>query len=209
MDWGALLSTFGLVFIAELGDKTQLAVVTQTCKHRRPLAVFLGASLALAMVTAIGAVGGHLMGRLLAPSVLRYVAAAAFVTVGLLIVARLIRSRGDAPGQGTACGCVDGQGESGSSAASLWDWKAFSSTLALLSVAEMGDKTQLTVLSMAGRASGAWPVFLGGAAALTGVTALGVIGGQALCALIPERLLIWISASAFVAMGALIGFGVL
>ena len=46
MDWNVLLSTFGLVFVAELGDKTQLAVVTQTCKYRRPWAVFLGASLA-------------------------------------------------------------------------------------------------------------------------------------------------------------------
>ena len=36
MDWQILLSTFGLVFVAELGDKTQLAVMTQTCKFRRP-----------------------------------------------------------------------------------------------------------------------------------------------------------------------------
>ena len=48
-----------------------------------------------------------------------------------------------------------------------------------------------------------------GALALVLVTALGVIGGQGLCKLIPERLLLWISAVAFVAMGVLIGFGVL
>ncbi len=47
MDWNLLLSSFGLVFLAELGDKTQLAVVAQTCKYRQPWAVFMGSSLAL------------------------------------------------------------------------------------------------------------------------------------------------------------------
>jgi putative Ca2+/H+ antiporter (TMEM165/GDT1 family) len=55
----------------------------------------------------------------------------------------------------------------------------------------------------------AWSVFLGGTLALTLVTALGVVGGQVLCRLIPERLLLWVSAVAFVVMGALLGFGVL
>ena len=57
MEWGILFSTFGLTFVAELGDKTQLAVVAQTCKYRRPWAVFLGASLALTAVTLLGANG--------------------------------------------------------------------------------------------------------------------------------------------------------
>jgi len=36
MNWSLLFSTYGLIFIAELGDKTQLAVMTQTCKYRSP-----------------------------------------------------------------------------------------------------------------------------------------------------------------------------
>ena len=59
--------TFGLIFVAELGDKTQLAVVTQTCKYRRPWPVFAGASLALALVTLLGALGGQLLARLISP----------------------------------------------------------------------------------------------------------------------------------------------
>ena len=63
MMWNTLLSAFGLVFVAELGDKTQLAVLTQTCKYRRPWAVFLGASIALTAVTALGAVAGQVLGQ--------------------------------------------------------------------------------------------------------------------------------------------------
>ena len=54
-----------------------------------------------------------------------------------------------------------------------------------------------------------WLVFLGGSAALTAVTALGAIGGQGLCRVIPERVILWISAGAFVVLGILMGVGVL
>jgi putative Ca2+/H+ antiporter (TMEM165/GDT1 family) len=50
MDWKLILSTFGVIFLAELGDKTQLAAVTLSASTRKPLAVFIGASLALVAV---------------------------------------------------------------------------------------------------------------------------------------------------------------
>ena len=60
MDWRVLASTFGLIFLAELGDKTQLAAIAMSAESRSPIAVFVGAVLALALVTLIGvAVGGR------------------------------------------------------------------------------------------------------------------------------------------------------
>jgi putative Ca2+/H+ antiporter (TMEM165/GDT1 family) len=207
MDWGALLSTFGLIFVAELGDKTQLAVLTQTCKYRRPWAVFLGASVALTAVTLIGALGGQVLGQFIPPNVLRIVAGAAFVVMGLLVGREAAKSRDDSA-LAEACACPVGEGVSSGSAFG-WDWKAFGSTLGLLFVAELGDKTQLAVLSLAGKYGAPWTVFLGGALALTAVTGLGAIGGQGLCSLIPQRVLLWISAVAFVAMGVLMVAGLI
>jgi putative Ca2+/H+ antiporter (TMEM165/GDT1 family) len=209
MDWSAFITTFGLVFVAELGDKTQLAVVTQTCKHRRPWAVFWGASLALTAVTALGAVGGRVLGQIVPASVLRGVAALAFVVMGILVGRQAARAR---PGSSLAAACDTAEGqEAGGDCAPNGnpDWKAFSSTLGLLFLAELGDKTQLTVLGLAGRYGSPWLVFLAGAAALTAITALGVAGGQGLCRLIPERFVLWGSAVAFVAMGILMGWGIL
>jgi putative Ca2+/H+ antiporter (TMEM165/GDT1 family) len=80
-----LLSTFALLFIAELGDKTQLAVINMTAKHKMPLWVFLGATLALAAVTAIGVLGGGLLTRFIPEQALRKVAAGLFVVMGLLM----------------------------------------------------------------------------------------------------------------------------
>jgi len=80
-----LLSTFALLFVAELGDKTQLAVINMTAKHKAPIWVFLGATLALAAVTGLGVVGGELLTRFIPEEVLRKVAAGLFVIMGLLM----------------------------------------------------------------------------------------------------------------------------
>lgn len=210
MDWGAFFSAFGLVFVAELGDKTQLAVVTGTCKYRRPWAVFAGATAALVAVTALGVIGGQMLERVIPPHVLRLGAGLAFVVMGLLIAREALRSREGAWSEALGGDCCDSPGADalGGGFHAVWDWRAFSATFGLLFMAELGDKTQLAVVSLSSEHGDAWAVLAGGALALTLVTALGVVGGRALCKLVSQRLLLWVSAAAFIAMGALMGFGV-
>jgi putative Ca2+/H+ antiporter (TMEM165/GDT1 family) len=191
-----------LVFIAELGDKTQLAVVSQTCKFRRPWPVFLGGSLALTAVTAIGAAGGRLIGAVIPQDLIRIFAALAFGVMGLLIWREAVKSGADA-----ACEIAE-EGEC-EMEPGTWDWRAFGATFSLLFLAELGDKTQLAVLGLASKEPAPWMIFAGGSLALTAVTALGVLGGQKLCEWIPEHVLLRISAGAFVVMGVLMGVGIL
>ncbi|MGD8626746.1 MAG: TMEM165/GDT1 family protein [Anaerolineae bacterium] len=80
-----LLSTFALLFVAELGDKTQLAVISMTAKHKAPWWIFVGATLALAAVTLLGVLGGELLTRIIPEAVLRKIAAILFVGMGLLM----------------------------------------------------------------------------------------------------------------------------
>lgn len=79
------LSTFALLFVAELGDKTQLAVISMTAKHKAPVWIFVGAVLALAAVTGLGVIGGEFLTRLIPEAVLRKVAAGGFVVMGILM----------------------------------------------------------------------------------------------------------------------------
>jgi putative Ca2+/H+ antiporter (TMEM165/GDT1 family) len=79
------LSTFALLFVAELGDKTQLAVISMTAKHKMPFWIFVGAALALAAVSLLGVLGGELLTRFIPEMVLRKVAAVLFVDMGLLM----------------------------------------------------------------------------------------------------------------------------
>jgi len=85
LNWKLLLSTFGVLFLAELGDKTQLAVITLTCKEHKALPIFLGASLALVTVTLIGVLGGEAIVRVIPAPLLRKLSAAAFLLMGALM----------------------------------------------------------------------------------------------------------------------------
>jgi len=85
VDWSVLLSTFALLFVAELGDKTQLAVISMVSRYDRPGAVFVGAVGALALVTLLGVLGGQALCRLVSDAFLHRASAAAFVVLGILM----------------------------------------------------------------------------------------------------------------------------
>ena len=91
MDWKLLATVFATTFLAELGDKTQLAIVTFTCENRSPVAVFLGGSAALVITTLIGVLVGTGLSRIVPARVLRLVAASAFVVIGLFMLVRNLR----------------------------------------------------------------------------------------------------------------------
>lgn len=86
MDWRVLLTTFGVIFLAEMGDKTQLAAMTMAAQTRRPWAVLVGASLALACVSAIGVAVGAAMGQYLPLEWIKRAAAVAFIVIGVLML---------------------------------------------------------------------------------------------------------------------------
>ena len=86
MDWRVMLTTFGVIFLAEMGDKTQLAAMTMAAETKKPWAVFIAASLALACVSAIGVVVGGSLGQFLPLIWIKRAAAIAFIVIGVLIL---------------------------------------------------------------------------------------------------------------------------
>jgi Ca2+/H+ antiporter, TMEM165/GDT1 family len=83
MGWNQFIAAFAALFIAELGDKTQLVVITMSASSKRPLAVFLGGSLALVLLTGIGAIAGDAVTKLVPEWLLRKSAALLFVAIGI------------------------------------------------------------------------------------------------------------------------------
>ena len=89
VDLKPLISTFVLLLIAELGDKTQLAVICQAAEFQRPWMVLLGACLALSVVSGISVVLGHLAGSCLPHDAIRYVAGGLFIIMGVLMILKV------------------------------------------------------------------------------------------------------------------------
>nr|AUG32665.1 hypothetical protein PLO_688 [Paulinella longichromatophora] len=77
-----LASTFITVFLAELGDKTQLATVALSGTSDKPVAVFIGSSLALVLASLLGAAAGGSLANIIPTDILRLVAALGFLIIG-------------------------------------------------------------------------------------------------------------------------------
>ena len=86
MDLRVLLTTFGIIFLAEMGDKTQLAAMTMAANTKKPWAVFIGASVALATVSALGVLVGSVVGDYVPLEWIKRVAALAFIAIGVLML---------------------------------------------------------------------------------------------------------------------------
>lgn len=86
MNFKTFLTTFGLIFLAEMGDKTQLAAITMAAQTKQPFTVFLGASLALAAVSLIGVVLGSVLANYINAEYLHKTAAIAFIAIGVLML---------------------------------------------------------------------------------------------------------------------------
>lgn len=89
MEYKVLFTVFAAVFVAELGDKTQLATMLFAAdKQVSKLTVFVGASLALIVASAIGVLAGSLISQFVSEKQLNYVAGIGFIGIGIWTLAR-------------------------------------------------------------------------------------------------------------------------
>lgn len=86
MEWKIFWTAFITLFVAELGDKTQLAVITMTTKTNAAVSVFLGGALALILVTLLGVLFGSVITSYVPVEWLQRIVAAAFIIIGVLIL---------------------------------------------------------------------------------------------------------------------------
>jgi putative Ca2+/H+ antiporter (TMEM165/GDT1 family) len=84
MDWKTFATVFGTVFLAELGDKTQLATLLFASKSPTTLwTIFVGAALALVLTSAIGVAAGAVLSDYVNPKYLSYGAGIGFIVIGV------------------------------------------------------------------------------------------------------------------------------
>lgn len=158
------LSTFALIALAEIGDKSQLVCMALAARHRH-WPVLLGATTAFVILNALAVLFGASIAAWVPERLMAGIVAAMFAAFGFH--ALLNQDDGDSedviekPGHGV-----------------------FFTTLLLILVAEFGDKTQIAVAGLAGSMA-SMPVWVGATVALVMVSALGVWAGRTVLQRLP------------------------
>lgn len=161
-----LVSSFALLFLAEMGDKTQLMVMTLAHRYRAS-SVIIGSFAAFALLNLLALMVGQGMAQL----VLREIV---LLAAGSLFLLFAWRSWSDE--------AEEADSSNGIQQRSLW-----LASFVLIFVAELGDKTQLAMVALAAQSNSPWSVFLGGTLALWAVTLVGAILGATLLRRIPHH----------------------
>lgn len=89
MDWKLMVVTFSTVFLAELGDKTQIAALAMSAKHPgATLSIWLGVCLALVLAGTLGVVAGRWIGDAMNPQYVSRASGVLFIGIGIWILWR-------------------------------------------------------------------------------------------------------------------------
>lgn len=175
------LNAFGLVFLAELGDKSQIVCMTLAARYgARP--VVAGAVAAFALLNAVGVLVGAAVGAYVPTSQVDLLVIALFAAFGL----KALWSAGE---------------EDDEDVAASDNRQPFALAFVMTFFSELGDKTQIAVAGLAATQSaiGTW---VGATLALTATSVLGVVAGRALLARVPEVWVKRVSGLVFLAFAA-------
>ena len=83
MDFKVMLTTFGMIFLAELGDKTQLATLAFAVESKSRVAVFIGSAGALILTSLLAVIFGSAVSRLIPTNYIKLGAGSLFILLGL------------------------------------------------------------------------------------------------------------------------------
>ena len=180
----ALLLSFGVIFVAELGDKSQLMALAFAARYRA-VPVLVGITAATAVVHAISVVVGASVGSALPTGTISVVAGLAFVGFGLWTL------RGDRLSEAEAA------------RAERSDRSAVVAASIAFFLAELGDKTMLATVTLA-TTEEAWGTWAGSTLGMVAADALAIGVGRVLGTRLPERAIRVGAAVAFFAFGAVL-----
>jgi len=182
-----LVTTFLLVFIAELGDKTQITVITLCSKWSRKT-VFVGAMLAFLIVDGLSVLIGEALATLLPFFWIQVVSGTIFILSGIFtLFSKEVKEEKEA----YSCQFT------------------VLSAFALVSLMELGDKTQIMVIALAAQYNMPVLVFAGVMLAFTLITVIGVAIGEIMLKKIPQKYMQTVTAAIFTIFGVLLLLNVL
>ncbi|MEN9226313.1 MAG: TMEM165/GDT1 family protein [Thermostichus sp. HHBFW_bins_43] len=202
--WAGFLASLLLVTVAELGDKTFFTPLILAMRHPRRW-VFVGAWLALAMMTLLAVGVGQLLFSLFPAVWVQILSTGVFVAFGLRMLwqAYNMTPKQELEEEEEALKLVEQAEEKGAGRGGAW--AIVSEAFTLTAVAELGDKTQVATISLAAAHPGL-SVLAGATLGHGLMVGVAVLGGRFLAAHISERAVHWIGGSLFLGFALLTGW---
>lgn len=182
----ALINSFFLVFVSEMGDKTQLLALILAAKFRKPWPILAGILVATILNHALASYIGSMITDRVDPQVLRWILGATFIAFGLWIL----------------------KPDKEEDLKENYRWGPFLTTAVAFFLAEMGDKTQLATVALGAKYASPVTVTLGTTLGMMGADGLAVLLGHRFTGRIPMALVHKIASLLFIlfGIGILIGF---
>jgi Ca2+/H+ antiporter, TMEM165/GDT1 family len=174
--------TFGVVFLAELPDKTALAGLMLGTRYRASY-VFAGVAAAFAVHVALAIAAGSVL-TLLPQRLVQAVVGVLFLAGALMLLLKK----------------TDDDGDNVKAPADQSFWKVSGAGFMLILVAEFGDLTQIMTANLAARYDDPVSVGIGAVLALWAVAAIGILGGRTLMKYVPLRLITKVAAGLMLAL---------
>lgn len=180
-----IINSFLLVFISEMGDKTQLLALVLAARFKKPVPILMGILVATILNHALASYVGSFITQYISPEILKWILAGTFIGFGLWM---LIPDKDE------------GFEEKHS-------WGPFLTTTVAFFFAEMGDKTQLATVALGAKYSAPFLVTLGTTLGMMGADGLAVFFGHRFTEKIPMAIVNKIASLLFILFGVGIIFG--
>ncbi len=181
----AFINSFVLVFISEMGDKTQLLALVLAAKFRKPVPIMIGILIATLLNHALASYVGSFITLYVPPDVLKWTLATTFIGFGLWM---LIPDKDE--------GFEDKKG-----------WGPFITTTVAFFFAEMGDKTQLATVALGAKFTAPLIVTVGTTLGMLAANFPAVLFGHKFTEKIPMKTVHKIASAIFIIFGIAIIFG--
>jgi len=182
MDFAVFLSSFGIIFLAELGDKTQLTAMALATRYPWKK-IFVGIAAAFALLNLGAVLIGKLLFAVLPIFWIKLVSGGLFLFFGITTLRAYSGGEEEGPKRASARGPI-------------------LTAFLMILLAELGDKTQLVTTSLAAQHNAPLAVFTGSTLALWSVSLLGIFLGRQLIRVIPLATIHKAAAVLFLIFGA-------
>ncbi len=211
MDWIILLTTFGLLFLGELGDKTQLIVFNLSLEQEKPYKVGIGATLGFAVIVTLGVFIGAVLTKFIPLSVINIISGIVFIVIGLLGIPGIKKIYNEKKNRVVVEEINDpikveefDNNNTPTSMLSKVKKNGYLAGFFSIFIMELGDKTQILTITLVSKSNSPIEVWIGSFLALITLAWLGVFFGALIAKKIPKSYLKLGSVIIFITIGVIL-----